>query len=84
MSVPMDASSQSATPAPGRPTPLLPPNGYMNRRLPQTGRSYDITPDGRRFVRLKTTDSEARAPSAANFTVITNWLQELERQVAAD
>jgi eukaryotic-like serine/threonine-protein kinase len=45
----------------------------------QAGRSYDVSPDGRRFLMLKSNTSQAVAPT--QLWVVQNWFQELERLV---
>ncbi len=43
---------------------------YLLRR----GRNYDVTPDGRQFVMVRTAEK-----SSVEFYVVLNWLEELER-----
>jgi Tol biopolymer transport system component len=47
---------------------------------PQTGRMYDVTPDGRRFLLIKESRPEGEAPPPPQLIVVQNWLQELKRQ----
>jgi serine/threonine-protein kinase len=48
----------------------------------QSGRTYDISPDGERFLMIKAESSdEAGAP--ASIVVVQNWGEELKRLTAA-
>ncbi|MCI0423329.1 MAG: hypothetical protein L0387_09395 [Acidobacteria bacterium] len=40
--------------------------------------NYDVTPDGQRFIMLKSGDKPA---SAAQINVVLNWFEELKRRV---
>jgi hypothetical protein len=45
------------------------------------GRTYDVSADGTRFLRIKT---EGRAPTPVgvqNVAIVQNWTQELKRLV---
>jgi dipeptidyl aminopeptidase/acylaminoacyl peptidase len=46
---------------------------------PQTGRMYDVSPDGRRFLLIK--DVPSKEPDAPQLIVVKNWLDELQRLV---
>jgi serine/threonine-protein kinase len=43
------------------------------------GRTYDVTPDGRRFLMIK--DVEGGRAEAANLVVVQHWAEELKRLV---
>jgi hypothetical protein len=43
-----------------------------------SGLTYDVSPDGQRFLMIKDTTS---APDAARLVVVENWLEELKRRV---
>ena len=45
----------------------------------QTGRSYDVSPDGQRFLMIKAAGAE-QAPS---MVVVLNWLEELKAKLPA-
>jgi serine/threonine-protein kinase len=55
--------------------------GHYGAAPNQNGRTYDVSPDGRRFLMIK--DSEASDPSAtpASMVVVLNWQEELKRLV---
>ena len=44
------------------------------------GRTYDVSPDGKRFLMIK--DAPSATPSAAlQLVVVLNWVEELKRLV---
>jgi serine/threonine-protein kinase len=47
---------------------------------PQNGRTYDVSPDGKRFLMIKA-GPEIEAPVQASIIVVQNWLEELKRRV---
>jgi hypothetical protein len=47
---------------------------------PQSGRTYDVSPDGKRFLMIKAAP-EVEAPASASIIVVQNWLEELKRRV---
>jgi hypothetical protein len=52
------------------------PNGYL---VPKTGRPYDVSPDGRRFLMMESPQtSQARAPVQPPLIVVLNWFEELK------
>jgi serine/threonine-protein kinase len=48
---------------------------------PQTGRMYDVSPDGRRFLLIKESPGEGPAPPPPQLIVVQHWLEELKRLV---
>jgi eukaryotic-like serine/threonine-protein kinase len=65
----------------GNPTKLFPTTvGYYNS--PAAGRTYDVSPDGQRFLMIKDATESSRR-STANMIVVLNWLDELRQRVAA-
>jgi hypothetical protein len=44
-------------------------------------RTYDVSPDGRRFLMIKLAANEVTAPQ---IVVVHNWLEELKRLVPQD
>jgi len=46
-----------------------------------SGRTYDISADGRRFLLMKPSSSTDAAPAITQFVVILNWFEELNRLV---
>jgi serine/threonine-protein kinase len=48
---------------------------------PQTGRMYDVSPDGRRFLLIKESPGEGPAPPPPQLIVVQHWVEELKRLV---
>ncbi len=48
---------------------------------PATSPNYDVSPDGQRFLMLKTSEQGQAAPTQIN--VVLNWFEELKRRVPA-
>jgi eukaryotic-like serine/threonine-protein kinase len=46
---------------------------------PATSPNYSVSPDGQRFLMLKSAEQEAAAPTQIN--VVLNWFEELKRRV---
>jgi serine/threonine-protein kinase len=63
--------------APTAPTKLF--EGHYGAAASQRGRTYDIAPDGKRFLMIKPIVDPTAAP--ASIVVVQNWDQELERLV---
>lgn len=82
MGVPVDGVQAGASFAAGTPTTLVPGTGYFTRIANQLGRTYDVTPDSKRFLRIKVAanaSSNDTEPSA--FVVVQSWTEELKRLV---
>jgi serine/threonine-protein kinase len=45
------------------------------------GRTYDVSPDGRRFLMIKPLGSPEPTDAPASFVVVLNWVEELSRLV---
>ena len=62
---------------------LVEGRGYFSAAAtPSLGRTYDATPDGTRFLRIKVAepDSDARAVRPG-VVILENWFEELKRLV---
>jgi hypothetical protein len=46
------------------------------------GRSWDVSPDGKRFLMLKS-ESKDISKTYTEISVVTNWFEELKRKFAA-
>jgi hypothetical protein len=77
MSVPVETTV--ATWRAGTPIELF-RGPYFIRGDGSLGRNYDVAPDGRRFLMLKSDPTEADR-DLPHFVVVQNWGTELERQV---
>jgi Tol biopolymer transport system component len=56
------------------------PTKVFDRRYSDDFYSYDVTPDGRRFLMMKESDAGDR-PDAPTMIVVLNWFEELKRRV---
>ena len=63
----------------GAPKRLVAP-GYYTSDIGNIGRSYDVSPDGRRFLLIKEVAEEEQTP-ASDIVVVQHWLEELKRRV---
>jgi dipeptidyl aminopeptidase/acylaminoacyl peptidase len=63
----------------GRPTMLF-EGEYLASPFPNTGVTYDVTPDGQRFLMIK----DARTASATQINVVVNWFEDLRRLLPAN
>jgi eukaryotic-like serine/threonine-protein kinase len=50
--------------------------------IPGFGRTFDVTPDGKRFLMIKEAD-EAQAGSS-DINIVVNWIEELKQRLPAD
>jgi len=63
----------------GPPTQMLPARYFDNSGT--TGRSFDVTADGQRFLMIKEGGGDDTSPPQA--VVVQNWTEELKRLVPA-
>jgi len=52
--------------------------------LGAAGRTYDLSPDGLRFLMIKEGGGAEDASEAASLILVQNWFQELKRLVPVD
>jgi hypothetical protein len=50
---------------------------YVGSPFPATGVTYDVTPDGQRFLMIR----EAPTEQATQINVVVNWFEELKRRI---
>jgi Tol biopolymer transport system component len=74
----MAASVESRPTFTSRPPQLVVSNAYLTGA---TGRGYDVSGDGRRFLVIK--GAATASPSPAQFVVVLHWTDELKRPVTA-
>jgi hypothetical protein len=73
----------------GRPTwaATAPTKLFEGRYGPPTafhfGRTYDVSPDGRRFLMIKEYGAGDAGATPASMVVVLNWLEELKRLTPA-
>lgn len=78
MQVPIDRGG--ATWKAGVPARLL-DNSHLWVLATFAGRSYDVSPDGQRFLAMKPTGRAEPAPVPSTLVVVQNWTEELKRLV---
>jgi hypothetical protein len=77
MSVPVEGGSTFKA---GNPTRLFEGRYYGGVEAPNNpGRTYDISPDGQRFLMIK--QPEQATSAAQQINVVLNWFEELKRLV---
>jgi serine/threonine-protein kinase len=59
----------------GRPVPLFQAGQYHVN----VARNYDVTPDGKRFLMIKTAGADGKGPS---LVVVSNWAEDVRRKLA--
>ena len=58
------------------------PNDFCaGRGIASRGGTYDVSPDGQRFLMIKTTGDPGRLPEQPAVVVVKNWGEELKRLV---
>ena len=59
------------------------PKAILERRYYSaiSGRPYDVSPDGQRFLMIKEGGTGAETSAAPQLIVVLNWLEELKRLV---
>ena len=70
----------------GRPRALLSrperrPDARVDRAGIDLARTYDISPDGQRFLMLKNADAPTQSSNVPRIVIVQNWLEELKRLV---
>jgi serine/threonine-protein kinase len=60
---------------------LLVKAGYFTTPGGFFGRTYDISPDGQRFLMIKEGDGSDQTAAAQSLIVVLNWVEELKRLV---
>jgi hypothetical protein len=65
----------------GVPTRLLQRPYYNGFSLAERPASYDVSPDGRRFLMLKQVVSADEPSRPATIVVVRQWMEELRRLV---
>jgi serine/threonine-protein kinase len=55
---------------------------YVDPRSTVRGRTYDVSPDGQRFLMIKDTDPSEQAPTQS-LVVVLNWVEELKARASA-
>jgi serine/threonine-protein kinase len=69
--------------APTAPTKLFDARGRYGAADFHNGRTYDVSPDGRRFLMIKRGAAGGLNAAPASMVVVLDWFEELKRRVAA-
>ena len=62
-------------------TPETPEVLFEGDYFAGAGRSYDVAPDGQRFLMIKAGDPSDESSSAPELIIVENWFEELKRLV---
>lgn len=82
MGLPIEAGTGDAGFVAGVPGPVIAAGGYYTETAFHRGRSYDVSTDGARFLRIKIDERGAEESiGARRFVIVHNWDQELKRLV---
>jgi serine/threonine-protein kinase len=79
MGIPVDAVPVGAPFTLRTPLAVTISGPYRTRTGNQAGRTYDIAPDGKRFLRIKVEADAGSGPT--RFVIVQNWVEELKRLV---
>ena len=60
------------------PTTLFERSYYVG---PNSGRSYDVSPDGQRFLMIKPGQGSEETAARPSLVIVQNWFEELRRLV---
>jgi len=60
----------------GKPTKLFDANWWAVL----SGRMYDVTADGQRFLAIKDLSADVESATPQTFTVVVNWIEELKQK----
>jgi len=63
----------------GNPTRLF--EGPYTLGTAPSGRTYDVSPDGERFLMIKATGASDKTSAPTNLIVVEHWFEELKRLV---
>lgn len=69
--------------APGAAVRLFPDHRYAGRGRLMSARTYDLSPDGKRFLMIKLAPNPPEGGASA-LVVVLNWFAELKRAAPAD
>jgi eukaryotic-like serine/threonine-protein kinase len=79
MGVPIEAGTGDASFAAGIPAPVVAPGAYYTETAFHRGRSYDVSADGARFLRIKIDERGTEENTGARrFVIVHGWYEELK------
>jgi hypothetical protein len=65
----------------GVPQQLFEGRYYVDPSPTVRGRTYDVAPDGQRFIMVKDMESPERPATPQQLVVVLNWTEELKQRV---
>jgi serine/threonine-protein kinase len=82
MGVPVTVGVGGATFAAGAPAALIAGGAYLTQTAFHRGRTYDVSADGTRFLRIKVNEGSRDTSGAPrHFVIVQNWFEEVKRVV---
>jgi serine/threonine-protein kinase len=82
MGVPIDAGTGDTSFAAGIPAAVIAAGAYYTETAFHRGRSYDVSADGARFLRIKIDESGlGEFAESRRFVIVENWFEELKQRV---
>jgi eukaryotic-like serine/threonine-protein kinase len=81
MGVPIEAGAGNTSFRAGIPAPVIAAGAYYTETAFHRGRSYDVSADGARFLRIKIDEHGTEEAVARRFVIVQNWTEELKRLV---
>jgi serine/threonine-protein kinase len=79
MSVRIQASPGETSFAAGIPVEVIGAGAFLTENAFHRGRSYDISSDGERFLRIKIDEGMEERDDSRRFVIVENWTEELKR-----
>jgi len=85
MAVPVEVGPSDARFSAGIPAAVIPAGGYYSEAAFHRGRTYDVSPDAARFLRITIDESGPDGNDASrHFVIVENWFEELKRMAPAN
>ena len=81
MGVSVDVPRDTASFPPVTPAAIVAGEGYLASIGNSLGRTYDVSPDGARFLRIKIKEGADDSSGPRNLVFVQNWFEELKRLV---
>ena len=80
MGVPIEAGTGETSFAAGIPAAVIAAGAYYTETAFHRGRSYDVSADGVRFLRIKIDESGPKeSADMRRFVIVEHWTEELKR-----
>jgi serine/threonine protein kinase len=73
--------SGSTTPTSGVPVNLFDARSFLFQPNGSAAATFDVSPDGSRFLMLRSTVDRAQAESSSMLVIVQNWFEEMKRLV---